>query len=297
MNPVAKAALDAMVAVDDIELAEAIRSIDDAALCVLVRENETLRIAVGIQLLLNEAFEEDEPLAAEIKSAPAEPRHDDWGDAHRELKPDNVPQPSNPPAVPRPTEALRAETAQRDIKPASNPPAPKGEAPKSDAPKGEATVLSALPLRDAVLAALRTAASAGLSRRQLVVRTRSSRDTILLLLRELREEGLARCAARRWYFVPPVPLKSEPVRLVAVPVEELTSPTQHFKCVPYDATITGKFCLDRQADEQGDYFKRLDGKRLPRTSSDSRAQNTGRAHAKCRDCALGRAVAERVGGS
>lgn len=276
MNPVAKAALDAMVAVDDVELAEAIRGIDDAALCALVRENETLRIAVGIQLLLNEAFEEDEedePFGAMAL----------WGNEAKPVAP------SNPPATPRPTEALRAETAQRDIKPASKPPAPKG--------KREGAVLAALPLRDAVLTALRSAGAAGLSRRQLVVRTRSREAAVTALLDDLRKEGLARCADRRWFFVQPAPLKSEPVRLVVVPVEKLTSPTQHFKCVPYDATITAKVCLDRQADEQGDYFKRLDGKKLPRTSSASRAQQTGRVTGVCRDCALGRAVAERVGTS
>lgn len=70
-----------------------------------------------------------------------------------------------------------------------------------------------------------------------------------------------------------------------VPVDELASCNNFFRCAPYSATITGATCLRRQQsaamNEQRTRKERLQGVGLGHDS-------------RCVDCPLGRSVAKRL---
>ena len=84
-------------------------------------------------------------------------------------------------------------------------------------------------------------------------------------------------------------------QLLTTAVADLTSDDQWIRCIPYAATVRASCCLERQ---------RRHGQRVA-VSASGRAQlyrQPGYAtrlchYGRCRDCELGRAVAERVGDS
>lgn len=101
-----------------------------------------------------------------------------------------------------------------------------------------------------------------------------------------------------WKPAPPVTREpgAAPVRLLVLPVEQLTAADQRFRCVPYAATITASTCTDRQ---------RLARDGLPnrRTSRGGDADwSCGRSASwvsktfiHCKACPLGAEVAAAIG--
>lgn len=80
------------------------------------------------------------------------------------------------------------------------------------------------------------------------------------------------------------------VHLPVLPVTELSSPADWFRCVPFAATITAGTCIARQ--HAADPARR-DGLPVGRAMV---AGAANRAFGRCRNCELGRGVASRLKG-
>lgn len=87
-----------------------------------------------------------------------------------------------------------------------------------------------------------------------------------------------------------------PKPLAFVAVEAITSPRDHFRCIPYGATMSARVCVRRQV---------LHGQRVSRhpTGHVDLLSAPGKYRAqelymgRCADCALGRAVAAQLEGA
>ena len=83
------------------------------------------------------------------------------------------------------------------------------------------------------------------------------------------------------------------VQLHPLPVDRLTSLDQHFRCVPYSATITAETCIERQNGHNGKIAISAWGKAHP-DKVESHAFRRSFFGA-CADCELGRRVAAQLG--
>jgi len=92
------------------------------------------------------------------------------------------------------------------------------------------------------------------------------------------------------------PENTQPVRLVEVPVPDLTSPEERFRCEPYAAVIRAQVCLTRQ--HQHGHQIALSGKnagKVVRHGASGRRPAVRRADfGFCRDCELGRRVVAQL---
>lgn len=89
-------------------------------------------------------------------------------------------------------------------------------------------------------------------------------------------------------ITPPIALHAKgpvPSLLVALPVEQLTSPLQRFRCVPFSAVLAASTCIERQ---------KLAGGTFAPTSAGVQARAAANAAARCKSCPLGRSVAAQI---
>jgi hypothetical protein len=89
---------------------------------------------------------------------------------------------------------------------------------------------------------------------------------------------------------PPIVLRAPALpasaHLEALPLEQLTSAAQLFRCLPLSSTITASTCLDRQG-AAGDTSKAI-------SSAGVAARQKAARFAYCKSCSLGRAVAAQI---
>ena len=92
------------------------------------------------------------------------------------------------------------------------------------------------------------------------------------------------------------PENTQPVRLVVVPVDRLTSPDERFRCEPYSAVIRAAVCLTRQ--HQHGHQIALSGKNAGKVvrhgASGRRPAVRSADHGICRDCEIGRRVVSQL---
>lgn len=127
-----------------------------------------------------------------------------------------------------------------------------------------------------------------LKRRLGVVRGHASSSLLAAMLDPARDDARRGPTLHRL-------LEGHRLRLVPVPVTELTSRPQPFRCVPYSATISAATCLERQRRHGRRYIKAAPTGCIEGESQTNRTDCSYERYGyldfgRCRDCQLGRQV-------
>lgn len=87
--------------------------------------------------------------------------------------------------------------------------------------------------------------------------------------------------------LPVIPCDPTP-RLEVVPVDQVRTPLDRFRCSPLNATLTARSCIERQRVARGEQAT------SERTFSAGGGSSVRHGMYMCRECAVGRAVAKAV---